>query len=77
MADDLFIVHKIAGSTGSNESSKLELQANTVTGNTCLVISKTITEYYPITEIEKVKKLHEDLNRGGGRKLVSLKDLTK
>lgn len=71
------IVHKICSSFGSSESSELKLIANTRTGETELVISKTITERYPITDYDKVMQLHEDLNRGGGRKIWKLKDLTK
>lgn len=71
------IVHLIASSTGSGESSKVELVADTKTGETELVIRKTITERYPITKYQKVMQLHNDLNRGGGRRVWSLEDLTK
>jgi len=71
------IVHLIASSTGCSESSKVELVADTKTGETELVIRKTITERYPITEYQKVMQLHNDLNRGGGRRVWSLEDLTK
>lgn len=57
------------------EYSDVELVADTGTGETQLVISKTIIERYPITDYEKVMKLHEDLNAGGGRKVFKLKDL--
>lgn len=67
----------IASSTGSSESSKVELVADTKTGEAELVIKKTITERYPITEYQKVMQLHNDLNRGGGRIIWSLEDLTK
>lgn len=46
-------------------------------GETELVIEKTIMERYPVTDLKKVIKLHDDLNRGGGRRLWKLKDLTK
>lgn len=71
------ITHLIASSTGSDESSKVELVANTKSGETELVIRKTITERYPITEYEKVMSLYENLNRGGGRRVWSLEELTK
>jgi len=68
------IVHKICSSTGSSESSEVYLIADLVSGKTELVIEKTITERYPITDYEKVMKLYEDINAGGGRICLSLKD---
>lgn len=73
-----FIIRKrICSSIGGGEMSEVELVANTKTGETELVISKTITERYPITDYKKVIRLYENLNRGGGRRVYSLKDLTK
>lgn len=70
------LVNEICSSTGSGESSKVEMVANTGTGEVELVIRKTITERYPITDYEKVMQLYENLNRGGGRRLWNLSDLT-
>lgn len=74
---DTLIIHQIAASIGSTESSELRLIADTATGEVELVISKTITERYPITDYEKVKTLHDNLNRGGGRKVWTLEELTR
>jgi hypothetical protein len=71
------IVNQLCESFGSGESSKVELIADTETGKTELVIRKTITERYPITDYEKVMRLYENLNRCGGRRVWSLEDLTK
>lgn len=69
--------HSIASSTGANERSEVELEADTSNGEVHLVVRKTITERYPVTEYEKVMDLHERLNRGGGRRRYTLEDLTK
>ena len=71
------IIHKICSSTGSSESSEVYLIADLISGDTQLVIEKTITERYPITDYEKVMKLYEEINAGGGRILLSLKDFAK
>jgi hypothetical protein len=74
---DNYIRKTLASSHGSGESSEVYLEVDTKTGESELVISKTITERYPVTKHDKVMKLHDDLNRGGGRRVYSLKDLTK
>lgn len=73
--ENKLIVHKIAESFSHIESSEVKMIADTETGETELVISKTIIERYPITDYEKVMNLYERINRGGGRKLIKLKDL--
>jgi len=77
MSEERYITHLLVSSIGSSESSKVELVADTKTGETELVIRKTIIERYPITDYENVMQLHESLNRGGGRKVWKLNDLTK
>ncbi len=71
------IIHKICSSTGSSESSEVYMIADLISGETELVIEKTITERYPITDYDKVMELYEKINAGGGRKLLSLKDFAK
>lgn len=71
------IIHKICSSSGSSESSQVYMIADLISGETQLVIEKTITERYPITDYEKVMKLYEQINAGGGRICLSLKDFTK
>lgn len=74
---DRWIRKEITSRFGSRESSEVYLEVDTKTGESELVISKTITERYPVQDIEKVKALHERLNGGGGRRMYSLEDLTK
>lgn len=67
----------IASCCGSEEKSRVYMVTHVKSGETELVIEKTIMERYPVTDLKKVIKLHDDLNRGGGRRLWKLKDLTK
>ena len=69
--------HQLVSSCGSRESSSVRLDVDTKTGEAELIIEKTFTERYPVTDYEKVMALHERLNRGGGRRAYSLEDLTK
>jgi hypothetical protein len=77
MAKSNLIIKEIKSSTGTDESSTLKLIADTQSGKTFIEVTKTIRECYPLTEYDKADQLYEDLNRGGGRKVVKLKDLTK
>lgn len=69
------ITHTITSCTSAGEYSSVELLANTKTGETELVIQKTIIERYPITDYHMVMNLHESINKGGGRRLFKLADL--
>lgn len=66
---DLFTTH------GSNESVKVYQCTNVNTGESELVIEKTITERYPVTKLEKVIDLYERLTCGSGRKVWSLNEI--
>lgn len=77
MAKSELIIHHIKSSAGTDESSTLKLIADTRTGETIIEVTKTIRETYKLTDYEKADQLYENLNRGGGRKVVKLKDLTK
>ena len=57
------------------ESSRVVLEVNTKTGKSQFMIEKSYREYYPVTDYKKVLKLHDDLNRGGGRRAYLLNDL--
>lgn len=75
--DETYIRQELASSFGSGEHSEVYSEIDLKTGESELVISKTIIERYPVTKYKEVMKLHEDLNRGGGRRVFKLKDLTK
>jgi signal recognition particle GTPase len=70
------IIKNIVSTTGSSEGSEVYMIADVVSGQTELVITKSFTERYPITDYEKVMELYEKMNRGGGRKCWELKDFT-
>lgn len=58
--EKVFITKLICSRTGSGGNLKVELVADTKTGETRLVISKTVMERYPITDYEKVMALYEE-----------------
>jgi hypothetical protein len=74
---ETYIRKRIVASSGGSESSSVELQVEIKTGESELIIEKTIREFYPVTDYDKVIELHENLTRGGGRRCYSLEDLTK
>lgn len=65
----------IAKSISAGESSKVYTVTTIKTGETQLVIEKTITERYPVQDYEKVMDLYERLNCGGGRKAWKLEEI--
>jgi len=71
----LFIHKDLNETIGSNESSRVRLTVDILTGKAELVIEKTITEYYPVTDYDKVMDLYDRLNCGSGRKVFKLEDL--
>lgn len=71
------IIHEIESCCGSSECSRVFLHADLISGDTELVIEKTITERYPITDYEKVIDLHKQITGGGGRKLFKISDFAK
>lgn len=71
------LIHDLKSSVGSGQRSSVYQYTDIHSGKTELVIEKTIIERYPVTEYEKVMKIYDNLNRGGGRRLWSLNDLTK
>ncbi len=70
------IIKDIVSSNGTSDSSEVYMIADIKSGETELVISKTVTERYPITDYDKVMNLHERLNRSG-RRSWKLEDFTK
>jgi len=77
MQKGTIITKQITSSVGVNESSEVVLSVCTLSGKAVLIVSKTITEVFPVTSYEEVIKLHNNLTRGGGRRAWKLKDLAK
>lgn len=75
--DILFIHNELRCSIGSSESSSVTLVTDLHTGKSELVIRKEYTERYRVKDYDTVMELYEGLNRGGGRHIPKLKDLTK
>ena len=71
------ITKDIVSVQGAGESSRVYLIVDISDGEAELVVEKTITERYPVQDYDKVMKLHENRNRGGGRRVWTLEDLTK
>lgn len=69
-----FIFKTLREMIGGGESSKIYAVIDVKSGETELVIEKTISERYPIQELEEVKRLYERINGGSGRKLWKLKE---
>ena len=57
------IYKELANAISSGESSKVELAVDVKTGESKLIIKKTIIERYPTKDYKKVMQLHKDLNR--------------
>lgn len=74
MTEDNFIVKKIVERAGSSESSKVELVADTNSGETYLEIQKTITERFPVTSYKEVMDLYDRITAGGGRRVFKIAD---
>lgn len=70
-----WIYKDIVSSMGADEKSKVYLSTNMETGESELIIEKTIVERYPTKDYEKVMDLHERLTCGGGRKSFTLNEL--
>lgn len=75
MEKKLYIHNKLKEIFGSSEGSKVTLTTNLKTGKSELVVEKTIREYFPVTDYEKVMDLYERLNCGSGRQVFKLEDL--
>jgi hypothetical protein len=73
--DKELIVKEIEKQQGADESTSIELWADPSTGETKIVVEKTIREYYKLTDYDKAKELYKGLTRAGGRIVPKLRDL--
>lgn len=72
-----FIRKDLASSIGSGEHSEVYLEVDIKTGESELIISKTIIERYPVTKYNKVMNLFKSITGGGGRRIFRIKDFKK
>lgn len=70
--EDNFITKRICSTVGADDSLEVELVADTCTGKTRLVVTKTFTERYELTDYKKVMELYDKLNNA--RRIYRLKD---
>ena len=57
-----------------DESTELKLIVNKHSGKASLVISKTITESFDVTDHEAVEDLYDKITSGNGRVVKQIKD---
>lgn len=62
------IIHLLAEITSANENSKVELIADTKTGEAQIVVSQTIIKKFPVVQYDQAMKLYEEININGKRK---------
>jgi len=62
-------------SHGSDESCEAWLQVDTSTGESEIIVEKSIREYHKVTDHDKAMDLFDRLTCGGGRQVYSLEDL--
>lgn len=70
-----FIFKDIYVQGGSGESARVYLCVHISDGKSELVIEKTITERFPVTDFDKVTDLYERLTCASGRKAWQLEEL--
>lgn len=77
MSKETHIIHDIAETCGAGESSRVYLIVDIRDGESELVIEKTYSERYPVQDYQEVMRLYRNLNRGGGRTVPTLEQLTR
>lgn len=70
-----FIFHNLKESVGSEESAKLYLCINVNKGTVEAVLTKSVTQRFPVQELEAAKDLYERLTCGSGRRVFKPEDL--
>jgi len=60
---------------GSDETTKLTAVVTVATGECELVLSKEVSERYPIQKLDEVKLLYDRLTGGNGRRVYKPCDL--
>lgn len=70
-----FISKELASRFGGGEASKIYVITNVHKGDTEVVVEHTISERYPIQELEKAANIYERFGLGNGRYLMTLEDM--
>lgn len=70
-----YIFHQLGMQGGTDETTKLTVVVTVATGECELVLSKEVSERYPIQKLEEVQQLYERLTGGNGRRVYKPSDL--
>jgi hypothetical protein len=70
------IVHDLASMTGSDyTSSEVYMYTSIETGESKIILKRTVGQSFPVQEYEKVMKIYEKLHGSG--KVITIGDLLK
>lgn len=70
-----FITQNLREQIGGGESARMYVITTVHSGETEVVVEKTISERFPVQEIEKAEDLYERLICGDGRKVFKLEEI--
>ena len=70
-----YLTQELKSSMGSDESSRVYAITCVANGKTEVVIEKTITKRAPIEELEEVLDQYEQMNGGGGRRVITIDEM--
>lgn len=69
------IIKEIRSSNGSDEGGRLYVITTIHSGETEVVLEKTIKKRMPIQQYEEAELMYERLTGGGGRRVITIEDL--
>ena len=72
---DNLIVNQLEQCSSGRESSRLYTILNTHTGDTQVVIEKSLVKRMPATEMQEARRIYNDLTHKSGRRAWDLDDL--
>jgi hypothetical protein len=71
---DKIIKKNLDMSSGSDETTTLELCADPKDGRVWLVLKKEVRQYFELTELKEAQDLFDRITGGGGRPVVKMSD---
>lgn len=75
MKKERFIRSGLATQTGADESTEMFIEIDTETGESEVIIKKTVSCRKPVTELAAAKDLYARLTCGNGRRVFTPEDL--
>ena len=70
-----FLFNKLRSSFGSDEEAELYTCTDIQTGETSVILKKTVSQRFPIQKLEEAKRLYDTLTEGNGRYVLKPEDL--